>query len=170
MRLRPAIPSDLFLLRYWDTKPHIIASSGKDEQEDWETELARQPDWREWLIAEVSNHPIGIVQIIDPARDEDHYWGEIEPRLRAIDIWIGEEKYLGRGYGTQMMHFALDKCFANKTVKAVLIGPLVSNINAHRFYKRLGFYFIERRIFGNDDCLVFRLERATWNNKKALIN
>ena len=170
MRLRPAIPSDLFLLRYWDTKPHIIALGGKDDQEDWETELARQPDGREWLIAEVSNHPIGIVQIIDPARDEDHYWGEIEPRLRAIDIWIGEEKYLGRGYGTQMMHFALDKCFSNTTVKAVLIDPLVSNTNAHRFYKRLGFCFIERRIFGNDDCLVFRLDRATWNNKKALIN
>jgi aminoglycoside 6'-N-acetyltransferase len=42
----------------------------------WQTELHRQPDWREQLIAEVEGIPIGFLQIIDPAQEEEHYWGE----------------------------------------------------------------------------------------------
>ena len=56
------------------------------------------------------------VEVIDPADEESHYWGEIERNLRAIDIWIGEEADLGRGYGTQMMALALDRCFADPAV------------------------------------------------------
>jgi aminoglycoside 6'-N-acetyltransferase len=99
MRLRPAKPPDLALLRYWDTKPHVIAATGGDANWDWETELAHVPEGRELLIAEIDGRPLGFIQIMDPARDETHYWGEVEPGLRAIDIWIGEEADLDRGYG-----------------------------------------------------------------------
>jgi len=83
--------------------------------------------------------------------------------LRAIDIWIGEETDLGKGYGTQIMQLALARCFADPTVTAVLIDPLASNTRAHRFYKRLGFQFVDRRRFGKDDCCVYRLKRADWH-------
>jgi RimJ/RimL family protein N-acetyltransferase len=55
--------------------------------------------------------------------------------MRAIDIWIGEESDLGRGYGTEMMRLALDRCFADQAVKAVLLDPLTRNTRAHRFYR-----------------------------------
>lgn len=42
----------------------------------------------------------------------------------------------------------------------MLIDPLASNERSHRFYERLGFRFVERRSFGEDDCFVYRLERA----------
>jgi aminoglycoside 6'-N-acetyltransferase len=164
MRLRTASPSDLALLRYWDTKPHVISASGDDGFLDWQTELGRKPDWRELLIAESDGRPIGMVQIIDPAREETHYWGEIEPDLRAIDIWIGEETDLGRGYGRQMMRLALERCFAGATVRAVLVDPLSKNIRAQRFYERLGFKSVEHRMFGTDDCLIYRLERPIWRD------
>ncbi|MEL6831284.1 MAG: GNAT family N-acetyltransferase, partial [Pseudomonadota bacterium] len=32
----------------------------------------------------------------------------------------------------------------------------------HRFYQRLGFRPIGRRMFEDDDCLVHRLDRADW--------
>jgi aminoglycoside 6'-N-acetyltransferase len=159
MRLRPARPSDLDLLLYWDSKPHVIAATGDDGPFDWESELPRKPEWRELLIAEAEGRPIGVLQIIDPAEEETHYWGEVAPDLRAIDIWIGEETDLGRGYGTTMMRLALERCFAEASVSAVLIDPLASNERAHRFYERLGFERIERRRFGPDDCYVYRLDR-----------
>jgi aminoglycoside 6'-N-acetyltransferase len=162
MRLRPARPSDLDLLLYWDSKPHVIAATGDDGPFDWESELPRKPEWRELLIAEAEGRPIGVLQIIDPAEEETHYWGEVAPDLRAIDIWIGEETDLGRGYGTTMMRLALERCFAEASVNAVLIDPLASNERAHRFYERLGFKRIERRRFGPDDCCVYRLDRRAW--------
>jgi aminoglycoside 6'-N-acetyltransferase len=159
--LRPATPDDLALLRHWDEQPHVIASDPNDDW-GWEVELHRHPDWREQLIAELDGRPIGFVEIIDPAREESHYWGDTSADLRAIDIWIGEEACLGKGYGTQMMRLALDRCFADPAVSAVLVDPLAGNTRAHRFYERLGFRFVEARRFGEDDCFVYRLQRADY--------
>jgi aminoglycoside 6'-N-acetyltransferase len=156
--LRPARVTDAPLLRRWDEAPHVVASDPNDDW-GWESELARSPDWREQLIAEVDGRPIGFVQIIDPAREDSRYWGEIADDLRAIDLWIGDAADLGRGYGTRIMQLALERCFADPAVRAVLIDPLASNTAAHRFYERLGFRFVERRRFGADDCFVYRLDR-----------
>jgi aminoglycoside 6'-N-acetyltransferase len=61
-----------------------------------------------------------------------------------------------------MMRLALDRCFADARVTAVVIDPLASNVRAHRFYARLGFKPIGRRTFGADDCLVHELTRRDW--------
>lgn len=161
--LRAATPDDLKLLQYWDEQPHIINSDPNDDWQ-WEEELTRSPEWREQLIAELDGRPIGFIQIIDPAHEDSHYWGEVPANLRAIDIWIGEESDLGKGYGTQMMNLALDRCFVEPNVTAILIDPLVSNTRAHRFYERFGFQQIERRQFGDDDCFVYRLNRGDWSH------
>lgn len=161
MILRPATPADLELLRLWDEQPHVIESDPNDDW-GWEVELAKNPDWREQLIAEADGRPIGFIQIIDPAREDSRYWGDAPPNLRAVDIWIGAEEDLGKGYGTVMMRLALERCFAPPEVEAVLIDPLASNVRSHRFYERLGFRFVERRSFGEDDCFVYRLDRAAF--------
>jgi aminoglycoside 6'-N-acetyltransferase len=162
MNLRPASIADLDLLRHWSEQPHVLAATNDDW--GWDIELARSPIWRAQLIAQIEDRAIGFIQIIDPALEDSHYWGDVAPNLRAIDIWIGEESDLGKGYGTQMMKLALAKCFADPVVTAVLIDPLASNTRAHRFYERLGFKYIERRYFGDDDCFVYQLERADWDN------
>lgn len=59
------------------------------------------------------------MQIIDPKEEETHYWGKEEANLKAIDIWIGEEMDLGRGYGTKMMQEALQRCFELTKIKSV---------------------------------------------------
>lgn len=161
LRLRLATIGDLEILRRWDEAPHVVESDPNDDWE-WEEELLREVAWREQYVAEVEGVPMGVVQIIDPALEETHYWGDVEPNQRAIDIWIGEEAYLGRGYGTQMMEIAVDRCFEVPEVTGILIDPLESNVRARRFYERLGFEAVERRRFGEDDCVVYRLLRARW--------
>ena len=159
--LRPATIADLDLLRHWDDQPQVIAADPNDDWQ-WETELARNPDWREQLIAELDGRPIGFVEIIDPALEDEHYWGDVPAGLRAIDIWIGEPDQLNKGYGTVMMQQALARCFAVPEVNAVLIDPLADNTAAQRFYRRLGFEFVEARQFGADHCHVYRLNRDIW--------
>lgn len=165
MVLRTATIKDLELLRHWDKQPHVIAAAPNDEIE-WETELKRYPEWRELLIAEYNGRPVGFIQIIDPALEDSHYWGNISESFRAIDIWIGEKSDLGKGYGTQMMKLAIDRCFVDSQVKAVLIDPLADNTAALFFYERIGFRFVESRRFGNDDCFVYRLDRDDWEQEK----
>jgi aminoglycoside 6'-N-acetyltransferase len=50
-------------------------------------------------------------------------------------------------------------------VTAIVIDPLASNTRAHGFYQRLGFEPEGRRMFGDDDCLVHRLTRKTWQDQ-----
>ena len=161
IELRAATIEDLDLVKYWDTKQHVI-DCDPDEDWNWEVELNQNPEWREQLIAELDKRPIGFIQIIDPFKEETHYWGEVEENKRAIDIWIGEEEDLNKGYGTIMMQLAIGICFSEENVDGILIDPLKSNTKAHRFYKRLGFEFIEERDFDGTVCFVFELKRDVY--------
>ncbi|MGB3183919.1 MAG: GNAT family N-acetyltransferase [Cyclobacteriaceae bacterium] len=158
MNLRHATINDLELLRYWDTKQHVI-DCDPDGDWDWQTELSQNPPWREQLVAERDGEPIGFLQIIDPHHEDTHYWGEVAQHKRAIDIWIGEEKNLSKGYGTVMMKLAIEWCFADPAVTGILVDPLRSNTRAHKFYEKLGFRFIEERSFDGDACSVYELSR-----------
>ena len=74
MRPRTATLAELELLCRWDETPHIIEAKGAEDWQ-WDRELGRAAGWQEQLIAEVDKRPIGFIQIIDPAREESHYWG-----------------------------------------------------------------------------------------------
>lgn len=158
IRLRPTTIKDLALLQYWGTKRHVFDSDPSDDW-NWEYELSRNPVWREQLIAEYNDEPIGFIQIIDPYLEETHFWGDVDKDQRAIDIWIGEERNLNKGYGTIMMRKAIERCFKNPQVHKVLVDPLKSNVGAHRFYERLGFKFCEDKVLGDLLCCIYKLER-----------
>jgi aminoglycoside 6'-N-acetyltransferase len=170
--LRPMSLADVPLLDLWDRQPHVMAATSDDPDQPkafgdtcWPDELALvRPDYR-YLVAELDGRPIGAMLIIDPHTEATHYWGEIEPNLRAIDIWIGAAEDLGKGYGETMMRRAFQLCFADPAVTAIVIDPLASNTRAHKFYRRLGFVAEDRRMFGDDDCLVHRLTRPAWRQR-----
>lgn len=174
VRLRPATFSDQALLERWDEDEDVMSSSGNDHRDTegvyangyWTHELAIQSDVYEYFIAEIEGEaqwrPIGALQIIDPHREPTHYWGEIEPGLRAVDIWLGEPGDRGRGYGELVMAAATERCFAEPAVTAIIIDPLNSNTRAHKFYQRVGFKPTHRQTFGYDDCLVHKLTRQDW--------
>lgn len=173
VRLRPATLDDAVLLAEWDLEPHVIACSTDDPEADvafggiqWREELEDQSGISFYRIAEVSGRPIGVIQVCDPHLEPTHYWGDIEPNLRAIDIWIGPKDALNQGYGTQMMTLAVDACFAAPEVTGIVIDPLNTNTDAHRFYQRMGFEVVGRRMFDEDDCLVHRLSRETWEGRR----
>lgn len=174
--LRNATIDDMAMLLEWDEKEHLQGSYGGDpdfNDWNWDYELRRNDlSWRYQLIAQAvenENHiiPIGFVQIIDPLKEESHYWGmDCEPNLRAIDIWIGDERYINRGYGTQIMKQVLQSSFVfgNTNVTSVIIDPMADNYAAHRFYQRLGFVPIGIRYFGPDRCLIHRMNRTEYYN------
>ncbi len=162
MELRTATIQDLELLRAWDSEPHVRAMD-PDGDWQWESELRRSPAWREQLMVWVEGRPLGFLQIIDAAQEESHYWGAVDPGLRAIDLWIGDAADLRRGYGTRMMRLALERCFRDPEVVGVLVDPLPSNERACRFYESLGFVFVDERVLGGDEARVYRFDRSSWS-------
>ncbi len=165
LKLRTANINDLSVLEFWQTQPHVTENVPDDEDWNWKEELTKFPEWREMLIAEVDQKPIGFLHIIDPALEETHYWGDIQPDMRALDIWIGEKDYIGKGYGTQMMTQAFNRCFKDENVKGIIIDPLESNVKGIRFYERMGFKFIENRNLYGHDCSIYQLDRSDWQTQ-----
>lgn len=161
LHLRQALPADADMLYRWQGQAHLREVLGDDDWH-WHEELAKHPSWREQLIAELDGKPIGYVEIIDPALEESHYWGDCEANLRALDIWIAVPELLSQGWGSKMMQLALQRCFAEAEVKGVLLDPLASNSKAHQFYEKLGFKFLHERIFDGDVCYVYYLDRKNW--------
>ena len=170
IRLRPATLADAPTLKAWNKEPHVIRATTDDPDADtafegmvWEDELAAQSDIQRYYIADLDGRPIGAMQIMDPHLEATHYWGDVAPNLRAIDIWIGVGSELSKGHGTEMMRQAVELCFADPAVTGIIIDPLASNTRAHKFYERLGFVPLGRRLFHDeDDCLVHELSRAAW--------
>ena len=124
--LRPVIPEQMYPC--WKLGIDSHTSYRQPPTIQWPRRLSKAPtrptncmgrmNTASILIAELNGQPIGAMQIIDPHFERTHYWGEIEPNLRAIDIWIGEPDCLGMGYGETMMRLALQRCFANPRVSA----------------------------------------------------
>lgn len=169
LTIRQATLADVPTLERWDEDPDVIACTTDNPDATkafdgvvWADEIAMNSDLTCYYIAELEGRPIGGMQVIDPHLEPTHYWGEIEPGLRAIDIWIGDESDRNQGHGRAMMAAVINRCFAEPSVAAIVIDPLNSNTDAHRFYQRLGFKIVGRQNFGEDDCLVHRLERADW--------
>lgn len=168
IHLRRATIDDLQLLESWMTREHV-KSAVPDLDWKWKEELSEEVEWREQLIAELDSRPIGFVQIIDPAKETSHYWGDIGPNKKAVDIWIGEADVLGKGHGTEMMHLTLDRCFVDTQVEEVIIDPLTSNKSAIRFYQRIGFEMVERRLLGGDLSDIHAIDRKKWTLVKDSI-
>jgi aminoglycoside 6'-N-acetyltransferase len=168
--VRVATQNDAPTLARWDADPEVIACTTDDPGAEqafpgavWPDEIAGNSDVTCYYIAELDGRAIGAMQVIDPHREPTRYWGDVGPNLRAIDIWIGDASDRNKSYGALMMGAVIDACFADPAIAAIIIDPLNSNTDAHRFYRRLGFKPIGRRLFnGEDDCLVHRLERADW--------
>ena len=73
--LRQATVEDVPLLKYWDTKQHVIDCDPEGPW-DWDEELKHNPAWREQFVAMKGVEPVGFIQIIDPALEESHYLGD----------------------------------------------------------------------------------------------
>ena len=76
--------------------------------------------------------------------------------MSAVDIWVGDAADRGRGYGSRMVQLALDRCATVHGAMTVLVHPLASNVDAHRFYRACGFEPMGERILDGDRCLVHR--------------
>ena len=75
----------------------------------------------------------------------------------CIDLFIGEEKYLNKGYGSQIVRTFVEKIFSEFNAQKILVDPAYSNKRAIRCYEKAGFEFIKIANDGITDCYVMML-------------
>lgn len=66
----------------------------------------------------------------------------------CMDLFIGEDEYLNKGYGTSIVKKFCEFLFSQSGVQRILIDPSVDNLRAIRCYEKAGFKKIKEAFDG----------------------
>ena len=166
-RLRPA---DLPLMHRWLTNPAVARWYGDGvgqpyaaiEAKYWPRIAGRSPV-QPWVILR-GETPIGYIQTYPVAAYVEYaaHSGD-DAGAAAIDMFIGEDTYRGRGYGAASLRvFLREVVFADPQTSRCFIDPHPENAVAIGAYARAGFRPL-RRIDPpppGEPCLLMRVDRT----------
>jgi aminoglycoside 6'-N-acetyltransferase len=142
------------LLLKWLETPHVKAWWDQDVQ--WTSELIKEKYGSYILeykieyglkkplqayIIFVGDKPVGYIQTYnahDFPREDKTSLTELPESLAALDIFIGEEEFLGKGLGSLIMKQFLNE-YVDPHYKACFVDPDTANIKAIRTYEKAGF-------------------------------
>jgi aminoglycoside 6'-N-acetyltransferase len=169
MTFRPLAHADLPLIlrwlntpavqEWWDDRPTSI-----DELEGKHVPRIDGSERVYGYIAAYDGEPFGFLQWYRLATEQEHVAvGLVDPGAAAIDLYIGEERFLHRGYGPVMIRaFLRAVVFAEPDVTACAIDPVVSNTIAISAYRKVGFRDIAVRYspYEKADSLVMVIDRS----------
>lgn len=88
-------------------------------------------------ILEYENHPIGYLQYY--LADTAEYQFDGRGKVYALDLFIGEPEYWGKGLGPRFLTLLLQYLFEWKGADWVILDPHVDNLRAIRAYEKVGF-------------------------------
>ena len=100
--------------------------------------------------------PIGYIQyynIYDFPADQVADLSGLPPSLAAIDLYIGDSRFIGKGLGVQIINQFLDR-IVFKQFDACFVDPACKNIAAIKAYKKAGFQMIKQ--IGDNVCWMIR--------------
>jgi RimJ/RimL family protein N-acetyltransferase len=138
--IRETIFSDCELFAKWEIKDHVqegfTMSKGRCYEEivkEYVIGTYQQDKLQFTIIARDSQEPIGRIFIrwIDTAADS----------LDITRMYIGNESYLGKGFGEEAMRLILEHCYINLHTERVTIEHISSNARASSLYKKMGFKY-----------------------------
>jgi RimJ/RimL family protein N-acetyltransferase len=98
-----------------------------------------------WLACD-QDHPFAflITSNVDKPHDQLVKWCSSHGQAITLDMLIGDQNYLGKGYAVQVIHQFLSKQFSH--VNEVLIDPEATNTKAVHVYQKAGFNILSEFI------------------------
>ncbi len=155
---KPFQKDHLPLLFKWLEKPHVKV--WWDPDIDWTPELLQEKYGTHAdgyyledgikkplraFIVEVDHQPVAYVQLYDIHNypgDNGIPEGELPDRSCGLDIFIGDEAFVGKGYGTAILKEFLSQHVA-PSHEACFVDPDKNNRSAIRAYEKAGFRVLQ---------------------------
>jgi aminoglycoside 6'-N-acetyltransferase len=134
---RPMTPSDLPLVRYWLSLPHVREWWGDPQQQYALVSGDLDEPAMDQYIFSTAGSPFAYLQCYDVTA-WDSGFGPQPPGTCAIDLFIGEPDMIERGHGA-----ALVRCFVDdrlqKGAPRIVTDPDPANGRAIGAYRKAGF-------------------------------
>ena len=143
LTLRPVCDKDISLLTSWLNKDYIL--KWYHDPNEWLAEINERHSTYSWIhhfIVMDGKMPIGFCQYYDcyNANDmEDWYSVTRHGDTFSIDYLIGNEAYLGKGYGKAIISHLINMAFNSLEVSKVDLIVEGDNEAAIKLYLDLGF-------------------------------
>lgn len=135
---------DYARMAQWLTDERVLAFyEGRDNPFPLEKIRAK---YSPWVLAqegvtpcfmEYHHYPIGYLQFY-PAEGAEYEF-EGQGKVFALDLFIGEPEYWGRGIGTQFLRLLLRYLVKQRGADWVILDPHVDNLRAIRANEKCGF-------------------------------
>jgi Acetyltransferases, including N-acetylases of ribosomal proteins len=143
--LRPIEDKDIVILSGWLRKDYII--KWYEDPDEWLHEInGRGNDFNfiRHLIVELDGNPIGFCQYYDCFNaQEDWYTVNATGETYSIDYLIGEEAYLGKGWGKAIVLSLEDEIQKNTLAKYIIVKPEAGNAPSNGVLLSCGYRFDE---------------------------
>lgn len=153
------------VVEWWDDPPATVA--------EIEGKYVPRCDGSEpvfGMIALYAGEPMAYLQWYRLANEPEHPAFGIAPVYSAaIDLFIGEDHYRHRGYGSVMIRAFLSKVvFAQPGIAACAVDPCVENVAAIAAYRKAGFHDLATLPDpeGHCDSLVMLLDRERFEMRE----
>lgn len=175
LTLRP-LTNEIDLVDRWLRKAYIKKWFGKAE--DWLTEIRNETgeyDYIHHFIVVLENEPIGFCQYYACEKTAQGYPWEHEPAgTFGIDYLIGEEAYLNKGLGNELIKSLVDHILSHEQATRIIADPVPENQvsiallekNGFKLDEGTGLYFMDLISMdgdGNEKTCVIR----QWQNTDA---
>ena len=141
---KPVDQADLTLLHSWFQKPHVSKwwPVPKEQEDFFNTFLPRirlNSTTRPYLVLR-NNMPIGYIQTYSVDIAKSTWLPKLTGKVIGTDQFIGEEDYLGKGFGTLFIKEFIRYLFAKEGGDiTIIVDPDPTNIAAIKCYEKVGF-------------------------------
>lgn len=126
---RPIAENDIPLLTTWLNKPYIL--KWYENPEDWLLEIRERNTTFQFVkhfIVLDGQLPIGFFQYYPCEQAKEAWYGNLPlAGTYSIDYLIGQEDYLGKGYGSTMIALITDAVFSLPDAARVIVQPDADN-------------------------------------------
>ncbi len=143
MKYKIFLDKDITLFEKWLNKERVKLWYG--DTSDWLREVRQRKDefaFIKHFIVYVNSTPIGFCQYYPYMLSGENWQGSIEKEgTYSIDYLIGEEDYLGKGYGKQIIKGLVEKVFGIKEAKRIIVQPDEDNDKSRGVLLSNGFVF-----------------------------
>ena len=149
LTLRPVNHADMELLAFWLKKEYIL--KWYHDADEWLHEIKERQGSFSWIhhsIVMDGDTPIGFCQYYDcyDAKEiEDWYHVDRRGDTFSIDYLIGNESYLGKGYGKAIVHLITDAVKIKEKANRIIVQPEKDNYSSTHVLIANGYVFDEQR-------------------------
>lgn len=151
---------DMPLFLSWAKKPHVATTwfmEGYENIDKYHEKIEGNGYDHAFIIC-LNGKAIGYIQSCDLYAYRmkclilKGVFTQEDPGTFCLDLFIGEEEYLDKGYGTEIVKAFIKKLFKDFNAKKILIDPACSNKRAIRCYEKAGFVVVKKEHDGINEC------------------